>query len=75
METGNQSKERVGKMQGSEHSKGMPVGIIPRRIWLESRRDDIYEAIKRRRDSRLAPPLEWIEELLNLEREIQGRQQ
>lgn len=62
-------------MQSNEHSKGVPVGIIPRHIWLESRRDDIYEAIKRRRDSQLAPPLEWIEELLNLEREIQGRQQ
>ncbi len=68
-------RERAGKMQGSEQSRVVPIGIIPRHIWLESRRDDIYEAIKRRRDSQLAPPLEWIEELLNLEREIQGRKQ
>ncbi len=47
------------------------IGLTPRFIWLEQRRDDVYEAIARRRQAALATPLEWLEE--NLVKILTGR--
>ena len=51
-----------------------PIGIEPRFIWLETRRDNLYSAVYRYRVALIAPPLEWLEELVDLEREIQHSQ-
>jgi hypothetical protein len=47
-----------------------PIGIKPRFLWLGKRRSDLYEAIARYRAARYAVPIEWLEELIELEREI-----
>jgi hypothetical protein len=39
-----------------------PLGIIPKKFWLENRFCDICEAIYKRYDSGLKIPIEWVEE-------------
>lgn len=51
-----------------------PTGVQPRFLWLEERRDAIYRAIERFRKANYVVPVDWLEELIGLEREIQLRQ-
>lgn len=50
-----------------------PIGIEPRFIWMERRRDDLYAAVQRYRDAVMAPEIAWLEELVELEKQIQSR--
>lgn len=52
--------------------KPLPIGITPRYLWLEQRRDDLYAAIRRYRDAFISPSVQWLEELLELERYLQS---
>jgi|688.fasta_scaffold380320_2 hypothetical protein len=47
-----------------------PIGIDPKIVWLEKRRDDLYEAINRYKRASLDPNIEWLEELIKLEIKI-----
>jgi hypothetical protein len=47
-----------------------PIGIKPRVIWLEERRDALYETIERYRSAQISPAIEWLEELLSLEKQL-----
>lgn len=49
-----------------------PLGVMPRYLWLESRRDDLYAAIFRYREAMLQVSTEWLFELAHLERELGG---
>ncbi len=49
-----------------------PIGIEPRIIWLERRRDALYETINTYRARLKAPSIVWLEELVQLEKEIQA---
>jgi hypothetical protein len=49
-----------------------PLGIKPERLWLESRRDDIYAAITRYRDAGYAVPVHWLNELCAIEGILQS---
>lgn len=50
----------------------LPVGIKPRLIWLEERRDMLYSTIERYRQAKCNVVPEWLDELSGLEREIQN---
>jgi hypothetical protein len=43
-----------------------PLGIMPRRIWLEKRFQELLAVIKRYQDAGLKPETEWLEEALDL---------
>lgn len=47
-----------------------PLGLMPRQIWLENRRDDIYDAIARCRDAGKDVSRDWLNELLDLDNEM-----
>lgn len=47
-----------------------PLGLMPRQIWLENRRDDIYDAIARYRASGKDVSRDWLNELLDLDNEM-----
>lgn len=47
-----------------------PLGLMPRQIWLENRRDDIYDAIARYRDAGKDVRRDWLNELLDLDNEM-----
>lgn len=49
-----------------------PLGIKPERLWLESRRDDIYAAINRYREAGYSPPVQWLDELCAIEGTLQS---
>lgn len=42
-----------------------PLGIVPRKCWVENRADDILEAMERYRRSKYIIPVEWVEELVD----------
>lgn len=44
-----------------------PLGIMPRNIWEEKRRQDIVDAMKRYADANAHIPADWINELYDLE--------
>jgi hypothetical protein len=46
-----------------------PIGLTPRKIWLEMRYNDILDAMTRYHSERKEIPLEWIGELLRLRTE------
>ena len=50
-----------------------PIGIEPRIIWLERRRDDLYAAVARYRQAVMHPEIAWLEEIVSIEKEIQSR--
>jgi hypothetical protein len=55
-----------------EKSKSKPpLGIKPRMLWLQSRRDEIYNALFRYFAVDKPIPVEWIEEILEIEKSIQ----
>ena len=65
---------RCGRQSaGIVQSVAPPVGIEPRFLWLERRRDNLYLAVQRYRDATLAPNIEWLEEIVSIEKEIQSR--
>ena len=41
-----------------------PVGLIPKKIWVEYRRDQIFEAIERYAKVKKDIPVEWFEEYI-----------
>lgn len=43
-----------------------PLGIMPHKIWVELRVQDLLEAMKRYSESNMVIPREWIEELQQL---------
>lgn len=43
-----------------------PIGIVPKKIWLEHRKQDVKQAIIRYLEADLTPPNEWYEELEDL---------
>lgn len=47
-----------------------PLGLMPRYIWLENRRDDIYDAIARYRAAGKDVSRDWLNELLDLDNEM-----
>ena len=47
-----------------------PLGLMPRQIWLENRRDDIYDAIARYRAPGKGVSRDWLNELLDLDNEM-----
>jgi|JI9StandDraft_1071089.scaffolds.fasta_scaffold21386_10 hypothetical protein len=49
-----------------------PVGLEPHLLWLEARRDALYGAIHRYSESCYPVPTEWLAEVLELEKELQG---
>lgn len=49
-----------------------PLGIVPARLWLESRCTDILAAINRYRDAHYAVPPEWLYELAEIEVALQA---
>lgn len=48
-----------------------PLGITPRKIWLEQRRDGIYDAIARSRATGEDVNRDWLSELVDLEYDLQ----
>lgn len=52
-------------------SEAPPMGIEPRFVWLEKRRDALYDTINGHRKRLISPKIEWLEELVKLEKEIQ----
>lgn len=44
-----------------------PLGLMPRSVWLENRRDDIYDAIARYRAAGKDVSRDWLNELLDLD--------
>lgn len=40
-----------------------PLGLLPRKFWIENRADDILEAMERYRRGTYSIPVEWVEEL------------
>jgi hypothetical protein len=40
-----------------------PLGIVPRKFWVENRADDIMEAMERYRRGKYIIPVEWVDEL------------
>lgn len=49
-----------------------PLGITPRKIWLEQRRDGIYDAIARSRATGEDVNRDWLSELVDLEYDLQA---
>ena len=47
-----------------------PLGLMPRDIWNRIRISDIFEAMVRYSQNNKPSPLEWIEELEDLCREV-----
>ena len=47
-----------------------PLGLRPRSVWLWDRVYEIYAAIERYRAVKKDVPMEWIDELVALNREI-----
>jgi len=47
-----------------------PLGLMPRQMWLENRRDDIYDAIARYRTAGKDVSRDWLNELLDLDNEM-----
>jgi hypothetical protein len=47
-----------------------PLGLMPRQMWLENRRDDIYDAIARYRAAGKDVSRDWLNELLDLDNEM-----
>lgn len=47
--------------------KEPPIGIMPRAIWEDKRKRDIVNAMKRYADEGVPIPLEWIDELNDIE--------
>lgn len=45
-----------------------PVGVVPKNIWLQERKQNLRQAIIRYLDADLTPPNEWYEELEDLDR-------
>lgn len=66
--------ESIAEQACDTEKEKPPAGIMPKKLWLESRRDDLYAAIARYQSSLCVVPIEWLEELLSLEREIQYEQ-
>lgn len=40
-----------------------PLGLKPRKFWLEERAKDVCEAVKRSLDAGMAPHVQWVAEL------------
>jgi len=40
-----------------------PLGLVPRKFWIENRADDILEAMERYRRGKYIIPVEWVDEL------------
>ena len=57
--------------QEGENVSKPPLGIKPRMLWLQSRRDEIYNALFRYFAVDKPIPVEWIEEILEIEKSIQ----
>lgn len=49
-----------------------PIGIMPTKLWLEHRCDDILEAMERYRRFKYIIPADWAEELAGHLRTIKG---
>lgn len=47
-----------------------PVGLMPRKIWLETRFKEILDAIKRYSDVNKQVPMEWLNELTEINKQI-----
>lgn len=48
-----------------------PLGLMPRKLWLEQRRDGIYDAIARSRAAGEDVNRDWLSELVDLEYDLQ----
>ena len=46
------------------------MGATPRYIWLEQRLSELYDTVFRFRAANLAPHIEWLEEIVLLEKQI-----
>lgn len=46
--------------------KKPPLGLMPRRFWLEKRLDDVLEATRRYYAENKSIPSEWVEEINEL---------
>lgn len=49
-----------------------PLGIKPKQQWLEERMQEINAAIVRYAEAKLIIPIEWLNEYLQLSREIES---
>jgi hypothetical protein len=67
----NQVSQIVSRATSESIEVKPPLGIQPRHLWIESRRDELYSAINRYREHMKHVPTGWLSELLELEREIQ----
>lgn len=54
----------------SEKTKRPALGLYPKKFWLESRLEDIEEAIKRYEENKQNVPLEWIGEKEGIEEQL-----
>lgn len=51
-------------------TKKPPIGLVPRKVWLWERADDITRALDRYNCEEKLPPDEWLEELRNIYRQL-----
>ena len=47
-----------------------PIGLMPRKVWLEQRMNEIGEAVQRYEDANKDAPQEWIREWNLIRREL-----
>ena len=60
----------MSEREKAPQKKAPPIGIEPRRFWLEKRLDALRSAIHRYRDAAIAVPHEWVDEAYDLFEEL-----
>jgi hypothetical protein len=63
-------KEKTLNFFQGKHWEKPPLGLMPRKLWLEVRLVKVKEAITRFNEASKEIPLEWIEEYNHLVREL-----
>lgn len=56
--------------QDKSHRKKPPLGITPRKIWLELRMREIIRAINDYCEAKMIVPTEWCDELIDISKEL-----